>query len=210
MKDATEIVVVLDKSGSMGDRQTDAIGGFNQFLKDQQDQPGEANLTLVMFDTTYNVVHNGKPIKDVEPLTTETYRPGGNTALNDALARGIIETGKRLADMPEDTRPDKVICVVITDGEENSSKEHTKGQVAEMVKHQEEKYDWAFIYLGANVNAFDEAQQLGIKRSMAQSFKASGQGVRSALVGTTDAVASYRVGGKSGLAKSKWKDKVQD
>lgn len=209
MRNATEIVVVLDKSGSMARRQMDAIGGFNQFLQDQQAEPGEANLSLVQFDTTYSIIYSGKSIKEVESLTTETYRPGGNTALNDALARGIIETGKRLSDMSEDDRPDKVIIVVITDGQENSSKEHTKEQVKEMVLHQMEKYGWEFLYLGANVDAFDEAQQLGIKPDMAMNFAPSARGVRSALLGTSAAVRSYRKGGKEGLASSKWRDKVE-
>lgn len=210
MKDATEILVVMDKSGSMGPRQMDAIGGFNQFLSDQQKEPGEANLTLVLFDTTYTIVFSGKPIKDVQPLTPETYRPGGGTALNDALARAVIETGKRLSDMQETDRPQKVICVVITDGEENSSKEHTKEQVQEMVKHQEEKYDWAFIYLGANVDAFHAAQQIGIKGAMAMNYAPSSIGTRSAYAGTSEAVSRFRSAGKKGLADSSWKDKVKN
>lgn len=210
MKDTTEILVVMDKSGSMGPRQNDAIGGFNQFLKEQKEQPGEANLTLIQFDTTYNLLYTGKPIREVEELNTDTYRPGGSTALNDALARGIIETGKRLADIPEADRPEKVICVVITDGEENSSKEHTKEQVAEMVKHQTEKYDWAFIYLGANVDAFAEAGQLGFAKSAVMDFAPSAVGVRSAYAGTSEAVSRYRSGGKEELASSKWKDKVKN
>lgn len=212
MKDATEIVVVMDKSGSMGPRQMDAIGGFNQFLKEQKAHPGEANLTLIQFDTTYNILYTGKPIREVEDLNTDTYRPGGGTALNDALARGIIETGKRLSDMPEANRPSKVICVVITDGEENSSKEHTKEQVQEMVKHQEEKYDWAFIYLGANVDAFHAAAQLGIQPQMAVAFCASPIGTRSAYDGASEAVSSYRTGGKSKLMsdEKKWKSRVRD
>jgi uncharacterized protein YegL len=210
MKDATEIVVVVDKSGSMRSKQNDAIGGFNGFVEDQRKVPGEANLTLIMFDTTYNVCYTGKPIAGVEALDTNTYRPGGGTALNDALARGIIETGKRLADMPEDSRPNKVICVVITDGEENSSKEHTKEQVQEMVRHQEGKYGWAFIYLGAGVDAFAEAAQLGIQKDMAVNFADSAKGVRSAYAATSEAVSSYRTGGKEGLVDSKWKDRVKN
>lgn len=212
MKDATEIVVVMDKSGSMGPRQADAIGGFNQFLEDQKKDPENTNLTLVLFDTTYSIPINGKPIKDVPPLNTDTYRTGGNTALNDALARAIIETGKRLSDMAEVDRPNKVICVVITDGEENSSKEHTKEQVQAMVKHQEEKYDWAFIYLGANVDAFDQARQLGIQGNMAMNFAPSAQGVRSAYAGTSEAVRHYKSAGKRGLAdkNAKWKTQIKD
>lgn len=209
MKDATEIVVVMDKSGSMNIRRNDAIGGFNQFLEDQKKEPGEANLTLVFFDTTYCIPIKGIPIKDVQPLNGDTYRPGGGTALNDALARAITETGARLSELPEDQRPNKVICVVITDGEENSSKEHTRDQVQEMVKHQEEKYDWAFIYLGTEVNAFDEARQLGIKADCAMNFAPSSIGTRSAYDGMSEAVKGYRIGGKTELKARDWKGKVK-
>lgn len=209
MKDTTEIIVVMDKSGSMDMRRSDAIGGFNSFLADQKKEPGEANLTLVLFDTTYSIPIKGVPIRDVVPLNEDTYRPGGNTALNDALARAIVETGARLAAVPEEARPNKVICVIITDGEENSSVEHTKRQVKEMVEHQESKYDWVFIYLGVGVDAFAEARGLGVHADLvAKSSDGSGC-MRSVYGATSDAVSEYRSGGRAGLASSKWKDKVQ-
>lgn len=210
MKDATEIVVVMDKSGSMYVRATDAIGGFNSFIEDQKKEPGEAKLSLVLFDTTYSIPINGVPIKDVEPLTKMTYKPGGNTALNDALARAIIETGKRLADTPDDDRPDKVICVIITDGMENSSKEHTTAQVREMVEHQETKYNWVFVYLGTGVDSFAESSALGIDQQNVANFAPSGIGTRSAYDGTSAAVSSYRRGGQSLMKKTNWKDKVKN
>ena len=210
MKDATEIVVVMDKSGSMDMRRADAIGGFNSFLADQKKEPGEANLTLVLFDTTYTIPVKGVPIKEVVPLNEDTYRPGGNTALNDALARAIIETGARLAAMPEEERPGKVICVIITDGEENSSVEHTKRQVKEMVEHQESKYDWAFIYLGVGVDAFDEARQLGVPINYIAKMSDENGCMHAAYACTSEAVSEYRGGGKVGLTNSKWKDKLDD
>lgn len=209
MKDTTEIVVVLDKSASMGSRAADTITSFNKFLEEQKAEKGEANLTLVLFDTTYSIPVSGKAIAKVNPLNSDTYWPGGNTALNDALARAIIETGHRLEREAETDRPEKVICVVITDGEENSSKEHTKEQVAEMVKHQQEKYDWAFIFLGANVDAFEQAAHLGIRRQFAVNYCASTpKGVHDAHEATSRAVSNYRSGGTQGLARSKWKDKI--
>lgn len=210
MKDATEIVVVMDKSGSMASIRDDAIGGFNTFVEDQKKEPGEANLTLVLFDTSYSIPYSGKPIKGVELLDENTYRPGGGTALLDALGRGITETGKRLDDMDEAVRPDKVICVVITDGEENSSREHKKEQIAEMVKHQEEKYGWAFIYLGANVDAMNEARGIGIRQDCAVNFAANSIGTRSAYAGTSEAVKGYRSAGAQGLRAKDWKGKVKD
>lgn len=210
MKDATEIVVVLDKSGSMGNIVDDTIGGFNNFLKEQQEQPGEANLTLAYFDTTYSIPIKGRAIKAVEPLTRETYRPGGGTALLDAIGKAITETGARLADIPEFNRPSKVIVVVMTDGEENSSKEHTKAQIAEMIKHQEEKYDWAFLFLGAGMDSFHEARGLGVGQVhlKAANFAPSAQGIRSAYAGTSEAVSDYRSGGKDRLLSTDLKSRV--
>lgn len=194
MKDATEIIVVLDKSGSMSIRQNDSIGGFNTFLKEQKECPGEANLTLILFDTAYRFIHKGVPIKDVPELTHKTYLPGGNTALNDAVARAIIETGVRLSEMPEPERPDKVICVILTDGEENASVENTTEQVKSMVQHQEEKYSWKFIYLGIGIDAFANANQVGINQMSAMDFMPSSVGVRSAYSVASSSVSDYRSG----------------
>jgi uncharacterized protein YegL len=199
MKDATEIVVVMDKSGSMAGTMDDAIGGFNQFVEDQKKEKGEANLTLILFDTDYSVVYAGKPIQAVEPLTPETYIPGGMTALLDAVGKAVTSTGKRLADMAEEVRPEKVICVIITDGAENSSHEHSQEAVTKMVKHQEEKYDWGFVYLGANVDVFAEAGRLGIQPKMAAMYAQNAVGTRAASKGMGQAVSSYRGGGKEAL-----------
>lgn len=209
MKNTTEVMVVMDKSGSMITRQLDAIEGFNTFLKDQEKGEGDANLTLVLFDTTYNVLISGQPIEEVEPLTTKTYLPSGNTALVDALARAIIETDTRLSNLSEEDRPEKVICVVITDGKENSSIEHTKDQVKEMVKHQKEKYNWTFLYLGTDLNSFAEASDIGVDPLYAVSFANSSRGMRSAYALTSDAVSKVRRGGKDALINSDWKTKVE-
>ena len=150
MKDATEIVVVVDKSGSMEAAKDDAFGGFNSLIGDQQQEKADAAfVTLVLFDTTYTVGER-MPVHAASPLTDETYRPGGCTALLDAVGRAITETGARLGAMPEGERPDQVIVAIITDGKENASSEHTKTQVCEMIKHQQDKYAWRFVYLGAN------------------------------------------------------------
>lgn len=207
MKDATEIVCVIDKSGSMAPRQNDAIGGFNHFLQEQQKLPGEANLTVVLFDTEYSI-WPVRPIKDAPPLDAKNYVPSGATALLDALGKAINQLGVRLGGMPEDARPDKVIFVIITDGEENSSHEFTKGQISDMVKHQIEKYNWQFLYLGANVDAFSEAQNLGIMdKGMVACYAANAIGTRSAYEGTSEAVSSYR---SKGLVSRSWKSKIKD
>jgi len=207
MKDATEIVVVMDKSGSMHPRSGDAIGGFNGFLEEQKNLPGEANFTLVLFDTEYFIPIAGKPIHEVEPLTRQTYVTNGGTALLDALARAIVETGKRLAFTPEEERPDKVICVVITDGEENSSREHSLVQVREMVKHQEEKYNWKFLYLGIEIDAFQGGMNLGISGQASLGTKGRGATME-VYACASNAVSEYRTTGS--LDEENWKFQKKD
>lgn len=158
--DLTDITMVLDKSGSMNDCRTDAQGGLNAFIKDQKELPGEALLTLVQFDTTYQFVHRAKPIKEVPYCY---LHPGGGTALLDAVGRAIIDTGDRLRQMPEKDRPGLVCFVIITDGQENSSREFTRSKIREMIQHQQDKYNWKFTFLGANQDAFAEGQSLGFR-----------------------------------------------
>lgn len=198
MKNATEIIVVLDKSGSMSALKQDAIGGFNEFLREQQAEPGEANLTLVLFDTGYTI-HPAAPVGRVAPLTEASYHPGGGTALLDALGRTINETGRRLALMPEADRPDKVIVVTLTDGEENSSQEFSLPQVRDMLAHQQDRYGWKFLFLGANQDAFAEAGKLGVSAAMAMNFAADEAGMRAAYRSSSKAVQEYRRRGSIGL-----------
>ncbi len=155
----TDITLVVDRSGSMQERKKDAEGGVNAFIETQAKEPGDALLTLVQFDTEYDIVHSGTPIQDVPPYHLV---PRGMTALLDAVGRSINETGERLARMDEAARPGLVIFVITTDGLENSSKEFKKDQIKEMIEHQQEKYGWHFTFLGANQDAFAEAGSLGI------------------------------------------------
>jgi hypothetical protein len=191
-QDYTHIAVVVDKSGSMQDRRSDVIGGFNRFLEDQRKAPGEATMTLVLFDTTYAVVHSGKDLRSVPPLTDDTYVPAGCTALHDATARAITESGKFLADLPEDRRPGKVVCVIITDGQENSSVETKLEQVREMIRVQRETYRWEFMFLGVGLEAFEGGQQLEVKTSGKVGLTA--QCFAAAAAATSDAIRSYRSG----------------
>lgn len=165
--DLTDITLVIDRSGSMTSVRADAEGGINSFIAQQATQPGEATLTLVQFDTEYEFVHRGTPVRKVPPYKLE---PRGMTALLDAVGRAINETGQRLASMPEADRPGLVIFVIVTDGAENSSREFTKAQIKQMVEHQQEKYNWHFNFLGANQDAFAEAQGIGIGQAGAAAF----------------------------------------
>lgn len=204
MKDATEIVCVIDKSGSMNVMKQDAIGGFNSFLEEQQKLPGEANLTVVMFDTSYEVWPT-KPVADHEKLSEANYMPGGNTALLDAVGKAVNELNGRLLKMDDEERPDKAIFVIITDGQENSSREFRQDVIKKMIEDASADKGWEFLFLGANVDAFEEGGQLGIRSANIAAYSYSAQGMGSAFAGTSNAVASYRGGGSKKLRKSSWK-----
>jgi len=191
---ATDISVVLDRSGSMSVVKPDTIGGFNTFLKDQKAAPGEARLTLAQFDTEYEIVHDGKPIGDVPDLNDSTFVPRGNTALLDAIGRTINATGKRLSDMPEADRPAKVVFVIITDGQENSSREFTVGKVNEMISHQRNVYGWQFIFLGANQDAIATAAAYGIAKGSSLTYAANSVGTQALFASASSNVRTFRAG----------------
>lgn len=160
--DLSEIVMVIDRSGSMSSIRGDAQGGINSFIAEQAKEDGEANLTLCQFDQEYEFVHKGVPIQEVPKFT---LIPRGMTALLDAVGRTINETGERLSKMPEADRPLLVIFVIVTDGRENASNEFTLDQIHSMIKEQSETYKWQFVYLGANQDAFAVGKGLGISTS---------------------------------------------
>jgi Mg-chelatase subunit ChlD len=168
-QDLTDIVVVLDRSGSMQSCRDDAEGGLNAFIEDQKKRPGNAVFTLVQFDTEYEFVHRGVPIFDVPQ---HTLVPRGSTALLDAVGRAINETGDRIARTPEAERPGLVAFVILTDGQENSSMEFTKDQIRTMIQHQTDVYKWQFTFLGANQDAFVEARGIGITADKAAHYAA--------------------------------------
>lgn len=157
--DLTDIILVVDRSGSMAEVREDAEGGVNTFITEQAAEPGEALLTLVQFDTEYEFLHKGVPIQQVPKYKLV---PRGMTALLDAVGKAINETGERLAKMAESDRPGLVIFVVMTDGFENSSQEFTKAQLKKLIERQQNEYNWHFTFLGANQDAFAEAGELGI------------------------------------------------
>ncbi|VVB50697.1 von Willebrand factor type A domain protein [uncultured archaeon] len=162
----TDVTLVLDRSGSMGHTANDTIGGINEFIKEQQGKEGKkVCFTLVQFDADcedwYLKNCEGQDINTVALLDKSSYKPRGGTALIDAMAQAILETGKRLGDMPEDERPANVIFAVMTDGEENSSRKYTNQQVFDMIKHQTDVYKWAFLFLGANQDAIASGSRYG-------------------------------------------------
>ena len=178
-----EIVVVVDRSGSMESIRDDAIGGFNSFLNEQKAVKGKANLTLVMFDDQYEVVYDSVDIQDVQPMTRETLVPRGSTALNDAI-------GKSLANL-EVKNPKKAIIVILTDGAENSSKEWTGAKVKEKVEAAQTK-GWEIVFLAANIDAAATAGTYGMAQGSARGFAPNAAGVLNASLVMTQSVTSYR------------------
>ena len=183
MRDFTDITILLDRSGSMDLIKTDTIGGFNNFLRGQKEAGENAAISLVQFDKHNGVLYtdrvtDAQPITAAPELTGTTIIPRGWTPLLDAVGSTIEATGIRLAAIPEADRPDKVVFVVITDGHENASTEYTSEMVRRMVSQQEDTYTWQFIYLGANVDEFAEAQQIGIGRGMSAGYSADRAGTK--------------------------------
>ena len=176
--DLAEIAYVLDRSGSMQTLVSDAIGGFNSFLSSQQKLEGRANFTLVLFDHEYKVVHKSVDIRQVPELNERTYVPRGQTAMLDAVGRTIDDVGAHLATLPESERPAKVIIAIFTDGLENASTDYTQERLAASIKHQQEKYNWEFLFLAANQDAVATAAKIAIPAAQAMNFIASPIGVR--------------------------------
>ena len=199
----TEIVFILDRSGSMMHLTDDTIGGFNSFIEKQKGEPGEALLTTVLFDDQYEVLHNGVSLKEVQPMTKDQYWARGMTAMYDAIGKTINEVGHRLSETPEQYRPGKVIFVITTDGMENASREFTQTKVKEMIQHQTEKYSWDFIFLGANIDSAATAEGIGIKAGYAADYVASAQGTSSMYFAVDAAVSSSRA---TGTVSACWAD----
>ncbi len=169
-KKATDITMILDRSGSMGRIHEQVIKSFNEFLSEQKKVEGEATISLIQFDDQYEVNYEGADIQEASALNAQTYEPRGMTALNDAIGRTIVNMKKRLKDSK-----DKVVVVITTDGMENASTEFRRTQIREMIQECEEKLGWQFMYLAADDASFEEYEDMGMERG--RSFK-SGRGKR--------------------------------
>lgn len=191
-KDLTEIVCVIDRSGSMESVRSDAIGGFNSFIKAQKELPGMASVTLILFDDKYEVPYRDININSVELLDDKTFVPRGSTALLDAIGRAITETGAALDKKDEADRPEKVIICILTDGQENASREFSKSKIKEMIDHQKSKYNWEFCYLSADANGFADATSYGISKDMYADYQNTGAGTRGAYLSMSAKVSKFR------------------
>lgn len=194
-KSTTDIVIVLDRSGSMEDISQATISGFNAFLKEQQSVDGDAKITLVQFDHLYERLYERLDIREARPLNTHTYIPRGTTALLDAMGRTIKDTRKHIEALPKGEKPGRVIFVTITDGHENHSRKYTRKQVFDKVSKMQKKHGWEFLFLGANQDAIEEASHLGIDADKAMNFVASGEGTELMFCMMSNKIAYSRKSG---------------
>jgi uncharacterized protein YegL len=194
----TEIAFILDRSGSMQSMTHAAIAGFNEFLKAQQGtlddhgQPIPATFTLILFDHEYLPVYNRQDIQTARPLNLDTYVPRGNTALLDAIGRTIDSIGQELAATPEAERPAKVIIAILTDGEENSSRQFSMEDINQRITHQTEKYQWEFMFLGANQDAIATASRMGIHAHHAATFAADADDIHASTATFAKRISTSR------------------
>jgi hypothetical protein len=201
--DRTDITVILDRSGSMQSVYGQTVEGFEAFVDKQKHLPGNCRLTLVQFDTVYEVVYRSKPIHRVPRLK---LKPRGATALLDALGRTIRETASRVERLTESQQPARLIIVIITDGLENSSREYTRKEVFSLVRQYTLSADWQFVFLGANQDAILEASQMGIDAGAAMTYTADVQGTAHAWQAAADAVVRHRRCGRTRVAGSYFTD----
>ena len=173
---STEIIFMIDASGSMAHLVGDTIGGFNGFIESQKAIEGKATLTTVLFDSNWKILHNGVDIHEIKPMTKSDYVAGGMTAMLDAIGDIINKVQDRHDELGVE-KPEEVLFVITTDGEENSSHKFTKSQIEKMIKHQTNGHGWKFMFLGANMDAVKEATDIGINSNYATNYTYSAKGV---------------------------------
>ena len=206
-KNLTEMVFILDKSGSMAGLEADTVGGFNSMIERQKQQEGEAYVSTVLFSNESTVIHDRVDVRKIEPLTERQYRVGGCTALIDAIGGAIHHIGcvHRYA-RPEDV-PEHTVFVITTDGMENASHRYTSDQVKQMVKRQKEKYGWEFLFLAANIDAVETAARFGIAEDRAVNFRNDGEGQRLNYRVVGDTVSCIRA---SKAVDRAWKCRIEE
>ncbi|NLJ23911.1 MAG: VWA domain-containing protein [Firmicutes bacterium] len=191
-KGLTELVFILDKSGSMSGLETDTIGGYNSMLEKQKVVEGECYITTVLFDNNYELLHDRIDIRAVSPITENEYQVGGSTALLDAIGRTINKISNAQEHTADEYRAEKVLFVIITDGEENSSREYSSEKIRTQIERQKTKYGWEFIFLGANIDAVQTAGRYGIGADRAVDYLADSEGTNLNFTVMSAAVAEFR------------------
>ena len=193
-KDLTEIVFILDCSGSMAGLEDDTVGGFNAMVEKQKKEPGKALLSAVLFSNDSKVVYDRVDIQKVEPMTDSQYRVGGCTALLDAIGGAVHHIANVHRYAREEDRPGKTIFVITTDGMENASRRYNYADVQKMVQHEQEKYGWEFLFLGANMDAISAARRFGIPEERAVRYECDSAGTALNYAVVSRTIASARKG----------------
>lgn len=191
-KNLTELVFILDKSGSMSGLENDTIGGFNSMLEQQKKVGGQCIITTVLFDNRYELLHDRMDLRAIRPITRREYSVGGSTALLDAMGKTIHKIATAQKNTAEDYRAEKVMFVIITDGEENASRYYSSAQVKDMIRRQKERYGWEFIFLGANIDAVETAGRFGINADRAVDYVADSKGTQLNYRMMSESVAAFR------------------
>jgi uncharacterized protein YegL len=205
-KDVTELVFVLDKSGSMAGLEGDTIGGYNSILKKQQKGEGEVIVTTLLFNHQYELLHDRINIKGISPITEEDYEVGGTTALLDAIGFAIQKIKNVQKKTKEEERAEKVLFVITTDGMENASREFTSSKIKNMIQQQKKKHGWEFMFLGANIDAISTAAQFGIDEDFAVEYHADKEGTQLNYQVLNEAVMNFR---KEKKMDRNWKQEIE-
>ena len=191
-KNLTEIVFILDRSGSMAGLEDDTIGGFNAMIEKQKQEQGDAYVSTILFDNYSEVVHDRVDIRKVPLMTRKEYYVRGCTALLDAVGKAIHHIGNVHKYAREGDRPEKTLFIITTDGMENASREYSYDRVRRMIEHEKEKYGWEFLFLGANIDAAREAARFGISEDRAANYHADREGTAVVYEAMSEAVCSVR------------------
>lgn len=204
-KNLTEIVFILDRSGSMAGLEEDTIGGFNSMIDRQKRTEGEAYISTVLFDNVSEVIHDRVAVQKIQPLTREDYMVRGCTALLDAIGGAIHHIGNVHKYAREEDVPEHTLFVITTDGMENASRYYTSDQVKNMIERQKEKYGWEFLFLAANIDAVETARKYGIGKDRAVNYRADSRGTRLNYEVLSDAIDAVR--GNEVLSEN-WKERI--
>ena len=206
-KNLTELVFILDRSGSMAGLEKDTIGGFNAMIEKQRGEPGEALISTVLFDNETVVIHDRIPLDRVPALTEKEYFVRGCTALLDAVGGAIHHIGNVHKYAREEDRPEKTLFVITTDGMENASHFYTYDQVKAMIQRQQEKYGWEFLFLGANIDAAREAARFGIRADRAANYHADSVGTKVVYEAVSEAVCQVR---RTAPMNNSWRQRIDE
>ena len=207
-KNLTELVFILDRSGSMAGLEADTIGGFNAMIEKQKGEAGEAVVSTVLFDHLSAVVHDRVELQKIRPLTRKEYYVRGCTALLDAVGRAIHHIGNVHKYAREEDRPEKNLFVITTDGMENASREYTYDRVRRMIGRQKERYGWEFLFLGANIDAAREAARFGIPCDRAADYHADARGTNVIYDTVNDAISQVR--NCEAPLQANWKSRIDE